>query len=114
MFENSLDIVEACGLTYLHVFPYSARPGTPAAKMPAVEQGVIKRRAALLRAKGDERLRQFLNREIGESRQVLVETPSTGRTEHFALAKFETAMMPGALITARVKSASPTHLHVGM
>ncbi len=114
MFENSLDIVEACGLTYLHVFPYSARPGTPAAKMPAVEQGVIMRRAALLRAKGDERLRQFLNREIGESRQVLVETPSTGRTEHFALAKFETAMMPGALITARVKSASPTHLHVGM
>jgi threonylcarbamoyladenosine tRNA methylthiotransferase MtaB len=114
MFENSLDIVEACGLTYLHVFPYSPRPGTPAGKMPAVEQSVIKRRAALLRAKGDERLQKFLNREIGASRQVLVETPSTGRTEHFALAKFETAMMPGAVVTAMVKSATASHLHVGM
>ncbi|MEO6610031.1 MAG: tRNA (N(6)-L-threonylcarbamoyladenosine(37)-C(2))-methylthiotransferase MtaB, partial [Aestuariivirga sp.] len=85
MFENSLDIVEACGLTYLHVFPYSPRPGTPAAKMPAVEQGVIKQRAALLRAKGDERLQAFLNREVGSSREILIETPSTGRTEHFAL-----------------------------
>ena len=114
MFENSLDIVDACGLTYLHVFPYSPRPGTPAAKMPAVEQSVIKRRAALLRAKGEERLQSFLNREIGASRQVLVETPSTGRTEHFALAKFETAMMPGAVVQALVKSASASHLHVGM
>jgi threonylcarbamoyladenosine tRNA methylthiotransferase MtaB len=114
MFENSLDIVDACGLTYLHVFPYSPRPGTPAAKMPAVEQGVIKRRAALLRSKGDERLQAFLNREIGSSRQVLVETPSTGRTEHFALAKFETAMVPGAVVKAMVKSATASHLHVGM
>lgn len=114
MFENSLDIVEACGLTYLHVFPYSPRPGTPAAKMPAVEQGVIKRRAALLRAKGDERLQKFLNREIGSSRQILIETPSTGRTEHFALAKFETSMVPGAVIMAQVKSASSTHLLVGV
>ncbi len=114
MFENSLDIVEACGLTYLHVFPYSPRPGTPAAKMPAVEQSVIKRRAALLRAKGDARLQAFLNREIGELRQVLVETPSTGRTEHFALAKFETAVVPGAVITAQVKSATASHLRVGM
>lgn len=114
MFENSLDIVEACGLTYLHVFPYSPRPGTPAAKMPAVEQGVIKQRAALLRAKGDERLQAFLNREVGSSREILIETPSTGRTEHFALAKFETAMMPGAVVKAMVKSASASHLHVGM
>jgi threonylcarbamoyladenosine tRNA methylthiotransferase MtaB len=114
MFENSLDIVEACGLTYLHVFPYSPRPGTPAAKMPAVEQGVIKRRAALLRAKGDERLQKFLNREVGSSREILIETPSTGRTEHFALAKFETAMMPGAVVKAMVKSASASHLHVGL
>lgn len=114
MFENSLDIVDACGLTYLHVFPYSARPGTPAAKMPAVEQHVIRRRAALLRAKGDARLQQFLNREIGSSRQILIETPSTGRTEHFALAKFETAMMPGAVVTAMVKAASASHLHVGL
>jgi threonylcarbamoyladenosine tRNA methylthiotransferase MtaB len=114
MFENSMKIVDECGLTYLHVFPYSQRPGTPAAKMPMVEQGVIKRRAALLRAKGEARLEHFLAREVGASRAVLVETPSTGRTEHFALAKFETLMVPGALVQVLVRSASSSHLHVGM
>jgi threonylcarbamoyladenosine tRNA methylthiotransferase MtaB len=114
MFENSMKIVDECGLTFLHVFPYSPRPGTPAAKMPMVEQGMIKRRAALLRAKGEARLEKFLSAEIGASRAVLVETPTTGRTEHFALAKFETSMMPGALVQAKVKSASASHLHVGM
>ena len=82
--------------------------------MPAVEQSVIKRRAAMLRAKGDERLQKCLNLEIGSSRQILIETPSTGRTEHFALAKFETAMMPGAVVKAMVKSATASHLHVGL
>jgi threonylcarbamoyladenosine tRNA methylthiotransferase MtaB len=114
MFENSLNIIDECGLTFLHVFPYSPRPGTPAAKMPAIEQTVIKRRAALLRAKGEARLESFLSREVGASRAVLVETPSTGRTEHFALAKFETAMVPGAVVQARVQSATANHLHVGM
>jgi threonylcarbamoyladenosine tRNA methylthiotransferase MtaB len=114
MFENSMKIVDECGLTYLHVFPYSSRPDTPAAKMPMVEQGVIKRRAALLRAKGEARLENFLRHEVGSSRAVLVETPSQGRTEHFALAKFETAMVPGAVVQTRVHRATATHLHVGM
>ncbi len=114
MFENSMKIVDECGLTYLHVFPYSSRPDTPAAKMPMVEQGVIKRRAALLRAKGEARLESFLCHEVGSSRAVLVETPTQGRTEHFALAKFETAMVPGAVVQTRVRSASSSHLHVGM
>ena len=60
MFENSLAIVDDCGLTYLHVFPFSPRPGTPAARMPQLEKAVIKARAALLRQKGEERLDQFL------------------------------------------------------
>jgi len=114
MFENSLRIVDECGLTYLHVFPYSPRPGTPAAKMPPVAQHVIKRRAALLRAKGEARLQSFLVGEVGAMRDILVETASTGRTPHFALAKFETAMVPGAVIKARVISASSQHLQVGM
>jgi threonylcarbamoyladenosine tRNA methylthiotransferase MtaB len=114
MFENSMKIVDECGLTYLHVFPYSSRPDTPAAKMPMVEQGVIKRRAALLRAKGEARLENFLRHEVGSSRAVLVETPTQGRTEHFALAKFETAMVPGAVVQTRVHRATATHLHVGM
>jgi threonylcarbamoyladenosine tRNA methylthiotransferase MtaB len=114
MFENSMKIVDECGLTYLHVFPYSSRPDTPAAKMPMVEQGVIKRRAALLRAKGEARLENFLHHEVGSSRAVLVETPSQGRTEHFALAKFDSAMVPGAVVQTRVHRATATHLHVGM
>jgi threonylcarbamoyladenosine tRNA methylthiotransferase MtaB len=114
MFENSLSIVDECGLTFLHVFPFSPRPGTPAAKMPPVSRDEVKRRAALLRAKGEARLQAFLNAEVGTTRDILVETPDTGRTPHFALAKFETAMAPGAVIKARVLAASPTHLHVGM
>ena len=114
MFENSMKIVDECGLTYLHVFPYSSRPDTPAAKMPMVEQAVIKRRAAMLRAKGEARLENFLSREVGTSRAVLVETPTQGRTEHFALAKFETAMVPGAVVQTRVQSATASHLLVGM
>jgi threonylcarbamoyladenosine tRNA methylthiotransferase MtaB len=114
MFENSMKIVDECGLTFLHVFPYSQRPGTPAAKMPSVEQSVIKRRAAMLRVKGELRLQNFLSAEVGATRAVLVETPSTGRTEHFALAKFETTMMPGALVQVRVQSATAAHLLVGV
>lgn len=114
MFENSMKIVDECGLTYLHVFPYSQRPGTPAAKMPAVEQSVVKRRAALLRAKGEARQSAFMTSQIGATRDVLIETPNQGRTEHFSLAKFETAMVPGALITARVKNVSASHLVMGL
>jgi threonylcarbamoyladenosine tRNA methylthiotransferase MtaB len=113
MFENSLKIVDECGLTFLHVFPYSPRPGTPAAKMPVVEQGVIKHRAAVLRTLGEVRLNKFLLKEVGALRDVLIETPSSGRTEHFALAKFETAMVLGAVVKARVMSAGPSHLQMG-
>jgi threonylcarbamoyladenosine tRNA methylthiotransferase MtaB len=114
MFENSMKIVDECGLTYLHVFPYSPRPGTPAAKMPPVEQGLIKRRAALLRAKGDKRQSDFMASQMGTTRNVLIETPSQGRTEHYALAKFETAMIPGALIIAQVKNVAASHLVMGL
>ena len=114
MFENSLGIIDECGLTYLHVFPYSSRPGTPAARMPEISRDVVKRRAALLRAKGDMQLQKFLSAEVGKRHDVLVETPSTGRTPQFALTKFETAMVPGAVISAKVLSASSTHLHVGI
>jgi len=114
MFENSLRIVDECGLTFLHVFPFSPRPGTPAARMPELDRDVVKRRAAMLRAKGEARLQRFLADEVGKTHEVLVETPSIGRTPQFALAKFETAMTPGAVISAKVISATPSHLHVGM
>jgi threonylcarbamoyladenosine tRNA methylthiotransferase MtaB len=83
MFARSLDLVEECGLTFLHVFPYSPRPGTPAARMPQVATAVVKDRAKRLRAAGDAALRRRLEAEIGATRQVLIESASQGRTEHF-------------------------------
>ncbi|MFN0193974.1 MAG: radical SAM protein, partial [Aestuariivirga sp.] len=114
MFENSLRIVDECGLTFLHVFPYSARPGTPAARMPAIPGDVIKRRAAALREKGEARMREFLSRQVGTIRAVLIETPSTGRTEQFAMARFQQAMTPGAIIEARVTAAQVSHLDMSL
>ena len=83
MFSRSLDLVEECGLTFLHVFPYSPRPGTPAARMPQVKGGVIKERAKRLRAAGEAALQKRLASEIGSVREVLIESPTAGRTEHF-------------------------------
>jgi len=83
MFSRSLDLVEACGLTFLHVFPYSPRPGTPAARMPQVASQVIKERAKRLRAAGETALRKRLASEVGATRDVLIESATLGRTEHF-------------------------------
>jgi len=84
MFENSLRLVEECDLTWLHVFPYSARPGTPAARMPQVDGRLIKERAKQLRDAGTARTTSFLNSRIGQSENVLMETETRGRTEQFA------------------------------
>ncbi|QQO18744.1 tRNA (N(6)-L-threonylcarbamoyladenosine(37)-C(2))-methylthiotransferase MtaB [Bradyrhizobium diazoefficiens] len=83
MFSRSLDLVEECGLTFLHVFPYSPRPGTPAARMPQVARPVIKERAKRLRAAGETVLRKRLQAEIGATRDVLIESDGQGRTEHY-------------------------------
>jgi threonylcarbamoyladenosine tRNA methylthiotransferase MtaB len=83
MFTRSLDLVEECGLSLLHVFPYSPRPGTPASRMPQVASSVVRDRARRLRAAGEAALRRRLEAEIGATRQVLVESTSQGRTEHF-------------------------------
>src|SRR5439155_24222736 len=72
MFSRSLDLVEECGITHLHVFPFSPRPGTPAARMPQVARQVIKERAARLREKGAVALARHLDGEIGGRRSVLV------------------------------------------
>src|SRR6266567_4229247 len=83
MFKRSLDLVEECDLTFLHVFPYSPRPGTPAARMPQVGGDKIKERAKRLRAVGEAALRKRLVQEIGAARNVLIESATQGRTEHF-------------------------------
>jgi threonylcarbamoyladenosine tRNA methylthiotransferase MtaB len=100
MFENSLAIVEECGLTQLHVFPFSPRPGTPAARMPQVDRGVIKDRAARLRAKGEAARAAHLAAERGKVRRILLERGGFGRTEHFTLA--EIGGEPGEIVPARI------------
>jgi threonylcarbamoyladenosine tRNA methylthiotransferase MtaB len=111
MFARSMDLVEECGLTFLHVFPYSKRPGTPAAKMPQVSGDAIKARAARLRATGEAALQKRLTSEIGATRQVLVEGATQGRTEHFlpvALA----GDTPGAVRAVMMKAHDGVRLTV--
>jgi len=83
MFARSIDLVQECDLTFLHVFPYSPRPGTPAARMPQVNGNEIRERARRLRAAGDAALQRRLDQEIGATREVLIESGTQGRTEHF-------------------------------
>lgn len=101
MFSRSLDLVEECGLTFLHVFPYSPRPGTPAARMPQVAGGAIKQRAKRLRAAGEAALRRRLQTEIGAMRNVLIESDAQGRTEHY---------LPVAIAGERVGSVVPLRI----
>lgn len=114
MFENSLRIVEECGLTYLHVFPFSARPGTPAARMPQLPKPLIQDRARALRDKGKQRLDAFLGSEVGALRSILVETEALGRTEHFASVRFAQRMSAGAIVRARVTGRGSDHLEASL
>ncbi len=98
MFARSLDLIDECELTHLHVFPFSPRPGTPAARMPQVPRAVAKARAARLRQKGDAALRGHLDGEIGKRRQVLVESANAGRTEQFTSVRLAQPAEPGAIL----------------
>jgi threonylcarbamoyladenosine tRNA methylthiotransferase MtaB len=102
MFRRSLDLVEECGLTHLHVFPYSSRPGTPAARMPQVARDVVKDRARRLRRHGEAALCRHLDSEIGATRHVLTESRDGGRSEHFTPVRFEGAVEPGIIVAAKV------------
>ncbi|MDM7944819.1 MAG: tRNA (N(6)-L-threonylcarbamoyladenosine(37)-C(2))-methylthiotransferase MtaB [Oceanibaculum nanhaiense] len=114
MFENTLRSVEECDLTYLHVFPYSERPGTPAARMPQLPVEVRKERAARLRAAGEARQASFLASRIGTEAEVLVEKPGPqgmlGRTEHFAPVLLDTDVAPGTILRARITGAGAEQL----
>jgi threonylcarbamoyladenosine tRNA methylthiotransferase MtaB len=98
MFARSLDLVDACGLTQLHVFPFSPRPGTPAARMPQLAREVVKERAAQLRAKGEAALHAHLDAEVGARRLVLTERGGVGHTEQFTSVKLAAPVAPGTLL----------------
>ncbi len=102
MFAQSLALVEDCNLTWLHVFPYSPRPGTPAARMPQVDGNAIRDRAARLRAAGQVAVHRHLDAQVGQVKTILTERSDLGRTEQFTEAVFETPQSEGALIKARI------------
>ena len=101
-FANSLKLVEECNLTWLHVFPYSSREGTPAAKMPAVKGPDIKHRAAKLRALGSQKVAAHLKAQYGKTHSILMENPSMGRTEQFTEVVFSTPQAEGCIISAKI------------
>jgi threonylcarbamoyladenosine tRNA methylthiotransferase MtaB len=106
MFEHTLALIEDAGLTHLHVFPFSARRGTPAARMPQVPKALRQERASRLRAAGQDAMARFLARQVGRSSQVLVERDGRGRSETFAPFRIDTegaAPGPGAIVTARAE-----------
>jgi len=109
-FENSLRLVEDCGLTFLHVFPFSPRPGTPAARMPQVKGPAIKERAARLRAAGDTALQKHLDAQIGRAHRVLIENPRMGRTEQFTEVAFASEQPEGQIIAATILGVASQQL----
>jgi len=102
MFKRALDLVDECGLTHLHVFPFSARPGTPAARMPQLPRAVVKDRARRLRERGSLALRRHLDAEIGATRHVLIESEGLGRTEQFTPVVPAIPAVPGALLDLKI------------
>lgn len=100
MFQRSIELVDACGLSSLHVFPYSARPGTPAAKMPPVPADQIKDRARRLREKGAEALSRHLDRLIGSEQEILVERGGIGRTPCFTPVRVGDGQIAGMVVTS--------------
>lgn len=109
-FADSLSLVEACGLTWLHVFPYSPRPGTPAARMPQVPGEAIRARARTLRAAGAAAAAAHLSAQVGQERAVLMEGPRMGRTEHFAEVTFDADQPVGRIVPARIAGADARRL----
>jgi threonylcarbamoyladenosine tRNA methylthiotransferase MtaB len=102
MFARSLDLVAECGLTHLHVFPFSPRPGTPAARMPQLARAVVKERARRLREAGALALARHLDGEIGVTRRVLAESRETGRTEQFTAVKLALPAAPGHIFDVKI------------
>jgi threonylcarbamoyladenosine tRNA methylthiotransferase MtaB len=104
MFQQSLDLIDDCGLTHLHVFPFSPRPGTPAARMPQLPRDVVKDRARRLRERGALVLRRHLDGEVGATRRVLTESHDSGRTEQFTPVRLAMPVEPGKILDLTMAS----------
>lgn len=102
MHKSTKKHIKDCNLTYLHIFPFSAKQGTPAARMPQVEKKVIQKRSKELREVGDQRLNMFLINEVGKEKKVLVEKPGFGRTEQYSKVLIPEDNNQGTLITKKI------------
>ena len=110
MFENTLKLIDDAGLSFLHVFPFSARQGTPAARMPQLDRKLVKARAARLREKGEAALATHLQMLVGSEQTLLIEEAGVGRTPSFAPAHFAGEAAPGTFARARITAATSKHL----
>ena len=112
MFKNSMQLVNECDLTWLHIFPYSPRQGTPASRMPQVNGIKIKERAKLLRSLGATQVSKYLNSQIGKYHNILMESESMGRTEQFAEVDFQNPQQPGEITFAKIEKLNNNRLMV--
>jgi threonylcarbamoyladenosine tRNA methylthiotransferase MtaB len=110
MFARTLDLVDEAGLDYLHVFPFSPRPGTPAARMPQLPRSVVRERAARLRVAGAAALARALAARVGSQAQILIEQPGFGRSEHYAPVRFDGDGVVGAVMPITLTHAAPDTL----
>jgi threonylcarbamoyladenosine tRNA methylthiotransferase MtaB len=109
-FRRSLDLVAECGLAFVHVFPYSPRPGTPAARMPQLPHPIVKERAARLRSAAGAALAAELSSRVGGETDVLIERPGTGRAEFYAVVDFIAPELPGTVRRMRIVGSSASSL----
>jgi len=110
MFRRSLDLVEECGIAFLHVFPSSARAGTPAARMPQLDRALVRERAARLRIAGAAALGAELNSRIGSRSAVLIERPGLGRSAFYASVECDGAPPVGSVQEMRLIAARGRNL----
>jgi threonylcarbamoyladenosine tRNA methylthiotransferase MtaB len=110
MFGRSLELIEECGLAFVHVFPYSPRPGTPAARMPPVPAAIVKERAARLRWAGRAALAAELSSRVGSATDVLIEQPGRGRASFYAAVNFSGAGEPGTVRPMRLVDSDGSNL----
>ena len=111
MAADTLDLVEACGITHLHVFPFSPRPGTPAARMPPVDPAIVRQRAARLRAAGEGALRRHLAAQAGRTLPVLMERGGRGRTPDFTAVRLRQPVAAGDMTAVRIEGDDGRELH---
>ena len=109
-FESSVNLIKDCGLTWLHIFPYSPREGTPAARMPQVNGNQIKRRAAILRDLGTKQIKSHLSSQLGKDHSILMENGYMGRTEQFTEVKFDKEQIEGSIVLGKITDANEKQL----